>query len=265
MNPVPMIAAALMATGVALAAPQAATAATGTPPAARASAAGQASAAAVRQPIQATPGIPVRIMPFGDSLTFGKGDRAENGYRAELFTWLALAGVHADFVGSQRNGSGADTAHEGHPGWRIAWLNRHTDFWMRKHRPQVVLLDIGTNDLLRNQAAGAPRRLDQLIDRMLATDPKVRIVLAKLLVVRGRHEKEFRSFNATLARAAARHPGNVTLVDMSAIPATDTVDGVHPDELGYRKMAYQWFQGLRQILPGGRSWQPVPNPFSAGR
>ncbi|MBB2942639.1 lysophospholipase L1-like esterase [Actinoplanes lutulentus] len=192
---------------------------------------------------------PIRIMPLGDSLTFGKGDRTENGYRTDLHTWLTAAGVDTDFVGSQANGSGADTAHEGHPGWRISWITRHTGYWMRKYKPQVVLLDIGTNDLLRHQAPGAPQRLDKLIDKIIATDPDTRIVLAKLLIVKGKHEREFRSFNAKLAKAAARHPGKVTLVDMSVIPASDTVDGVHPSQAGYRKMAAQWYQGLRKVLP----------------
>jgi lysophospholipase L1-like esterase len=215
--------------------------------------------------IQQTPGTPIRIMPLGDSLTFGKGDKTENGYRADLFTWLTLSGVHTDFVGSQRDGTGADTGHEGHPGWRIAWLTRHTGYWMKKYQPQVVLLDIGTNDLLRHQAAGAPDRLGVLIDKILAADPNVRIVLAKLLIVKGQHEREFRSFNAKLARVAARYPANVSLVDMSVIPASDTVDGVHPDQIGYRKMAFQWYQGLRPILPASRRWQPVANPFTAGK
>ncbi|MEU4557085.1 SGNH/GDSL hydrolase family protein [Actinoplanes sp. NPDC023936] len=269
-GPAPLFAAAVMAAGIAVSAPQAANPQAANPQASNPQTAVAANpamipASAVQQTIRQVPGAPIRIMPLGDSLTFGKGDKSENGYRDSLFTWLALSGVHADFVGSQSNGSGADTGHEGHPGWRIAWLTRHASYWMTKFRPQVVLLDIGTNDLLRHQAAGAPKRLNDLIDRMIAADPEVRIVLAKLLVVRGKHAKEFRSFNAALTKAAARRPGNVTLVDMSVIPASDTVDGVHPDELGYRKMAFQWYQGLRTVLPTGRSWERVENPFTSGR
>ena len=209
---------------------------------------------------------PIRIMPLGDSLTFGKGDRTENGYRSTLHTWLTASGVDADFVGSQSNGTGADTGHEGHPGWRIAWITRHVDFWMATYQPQVVLLDIGTNDLLHaKEIAGSPQRLNTLLDRIVAADPDVRIVLAKLLVVGGRHRKAFTAFNATLAKAAARHRDNITLVDMSRIPASDTVDGVHPNSLGYRKMSYQWFQGLRRVVPAGRGWYAAANPFTASK
>ncbi|MFC7527478.1 SGNH/GDSL hydrolase family protein [Actinoplanes sp. GCM10030250] len=207
----------------------------------------------------------IRIMPLGDSLTFGKGDRTENGYRRELYAWLADSGIRADFVGSLRNGSGRDNAHEGHPGWRIDWVTRHIDEWMLKYQPQVVLLDIGTNDLLRHRAAGSPQRLAELLDRIVAADPSVRIVLAKLLVVPGPHQREFRVFNTAVARVAARYPYNVTLADMSRIPAANTVDGVHPDVLGYRQMAFQWYQGLRRVLPTGRSLPEVPNPFIADR
>ncbi|BBH63934.1 SGNH hydrolase [Actinoplanes sp. OR16] len=207
----------------------------------------------------------IRIMPLGDSLTFGKGDKTENGYRNWLFSWLTLSGVDADFVGSQSDGTGTDTGHEGHPGWRIAWLTRHVDYWMSTYKPQVVLLDIGTNDLIRNQANGSTQRLGKLIDRIVAADPDVKIVLAKLLVVKHKNAREFRAFNAKLAKVAARHPRNVTLVDMSVIPASDTVDGVHPDQDGYQKMAFQWYQGLRRVLPTGRSFQPVASPFTSGR
>ncbi|MEV6303984.1 SGNH/GDSL hydrolase family protein [Actinoplanes sp. NPDC051861] len=203
----------------------------------------------------------IRILPLGDSLTFGKGDRTENGYRRDLYTWITASGLPADFVGSLRNGSGGDNAHEGHPGWRIAWLTRHIDEWMFKYQPQVVLLDIGTNDLLKNRAAGSPERLAELLDRMVTIDPSVQIVLAKLLVVPGRHAAEFRAFNSAVARVAQRYPYNVTLVDMSRISAANTVDGVHPNQLGYRQMAYQWYQGLRRVLPTGRSMPVVANPF----
>src|SRR5689334_20918405 len=78
----------------------------------------------------------LRVMPLGDSITFGKGDPAENGYRATLSCWLTQESAAVEFVGSQRNGA---TAHEGHPGWRIAQLTERIDGWMAQSRPDVVL------------------------------------------------------------------------------------------------------------------------------
>jgi lysophospholipase L1-like esterase len=253
-GPAPMIAAAAMAIAVALSTGAEAVASPARP-------APVATAAVAKQEAKERY---LRIMPLGDSLTFGKGDPSENGYRRDLHAWLTDAGVRADFVGSQRNGTFGDLAHEGHPGWRIDWVTRHVDEWMLRFQPQVVLLDIGTNDLLRGRVAGAPQRLAELVDRILAADPNTQIVLAKLLVVPGRNAKAFRDFNAAVARLAARHPYSVTLVDMSRISPVNTVDNVHPNQLGYRQMAFQWYQGLRRVLPTGRSMQPVANPFTAG-
>ena len=203
---------------------------------------------------------PLRVMPLGDSITFGKGDPAENGYRATLQSWLTDTGVPTDFVGSQLNGV---TPHEGHPGWRIAQLTANIDTWMAEARPDVVLLDIGTNDLLHHDHLGAaPDRLCTLIDHIVTADPQVRIVLAKLLVVDHGHEADFEWYNDTLPVVAALYPGNVTLVDMAGVPVANTVDHVHPNQLGYQQMAYQWYQGLRDIVPAGRTWQPVPDPFA---
>ncbi|MFI5896694.1 SGNH/GDSL hydrolase family protein [Actinoplanes sp. NPDC051513] len=201
-------------------------------------------------------GAGLRILPLGDSITFGKGDPAENGYRAALYSWLTQP---VDFVGSQRNGA---TAHEGHPGWRIAQLTERIDAWMAEARPDVVLLDIGTNDLLRHdRIAEAPDRLVELIDHIVAANPQVRILLAELLVVDRGHEADFEWYNSTLPLMAALYPDNVMLVDMARVPVANTVDHVHPNALGYQQMAYQWYEALRGVLPQGRSWSPVTSPF----
>jgi lysophospholipase L1-like esterase len=198
----------------------------------------------------------LRVMPLGDSITFGKGDPSENGYRAALRAWLDPP---VEFVGSQVNGA---TAHEGHPGWRIAQLTERIDGWMAGSRPDVVLLDIGTNDLLHHDHIDqAPDRLAELIDHIVAANPEVRILLAELLVVDRGHEADFAWYNSTLPVVAALYPDNVTLVDMARVPVANTVDHVHPNELGYRQMAYQWYEALRGVLPQGRDLSPVTSPF----
>ena len=208
------------------------------------------------------PAPAVRIMPLGDSITFGKGDPTGNGYRATLYSWLTEAGVPAGFVGSQHHGTGAGDGHEGHPGWRIAQLTDRIDGWMADSRPDVVLLDIGTNDLLHHdRVAEAPDRLRTLLDHILVANPRARILLARLLVVDHGHEADFEAYNAALTRLAAFYPAEVTVVDMAAVPVTNTVDHVHPDALGYRQMAYQWYESLRTVVASGRSWTPVPDPF----
>ena len=62
---------------------------------------------------------PTRILPLGDSITFGSGGTANlGGYRSKLYTSLTTAGYNVDYVGSlTTNSSGIpDQDHEGHGG-----------------------------------------------------------------------------------------------------------------------------------------------------
>src|SRR5689334_12599304 len=57
---------------------------------------------------------PLRIMPLGDSITYGVGSSALDSYRGALFWRLADAGVAVDYVGSMRSGNSPDPDNEGH-------------------------------------------------------------------------------------------------------------------------------------------------------
>lgn len=80
----------------------------------------------------------VRIMPLGDSLT------ATVRYQPVLRQRLTAAGVRSVLVGSQTTGN---ERHEGHPGWNTAQIAAKVTGWIDAARPDVVLLQIGTNDM----------------------------------------------------------------------------------------------------------------------
>ena len=206
---------------------------------------------------------PLRVLPLGDSLTWGKGSSDAGGYRPALRDELTAAGADVDFVGSQRNGPGPDPEHEGHPGWEIGEITAQIGGWLAQATPDVVLLDIGTNDVLHDvDLTFAPLRLSDLLDQILLGAPSARIVVAKLLVIRGEpRAAKVRAFNAAMAEVVERHGPQVSLADMSRLASTNTVDGVHPTDAGYRQMAYQWYQSLRPVLPGGATWPLLPDPF----
>lgn len=104
--------------------------------------------------------IYLKIMPLGDSITFGWPDSAYGGYRHLLGTLLVNDGYGVDFVGSQQSGNGAvsDPDNEGHPGWTISRIRKGIDSngWLETYQPGLILLHIGTNDLLEGDAASAP-------------------------------------------------------------------------------------------------------------
>lgn len=63
------------------------------------------------------PGLELRILPLGASITAGEGSTDGNGFRKYLQD--DLAGTKMQYVGSLRSGSMAENYHEGHSGFTI--------------------------------------------------------------------------------------------------------------------------------------------------
>ncbi|MBB5873578.1 lysophospholipase L1-like esterase [Allocatelliglobosispora scoriae] len=212
---------------------------------------------------------PVRIMPLGASITWGTGSGDGNGYREELRKHLALdAGVAIDFVGSVQSGTAADRDNEGHPGYRIDQIASGVDGWIAANRPDVVLLNVGTNDTLQNyQLPTAPARLNALLNRIVADAPLATVVFSTLVPsTDAANNSEVQAFNAQLpaiaqAQAAAGH--RVRLVDFYAglTPADIGSDGIHPTNGGYVKLANLWHSGLQPVLGAGTAWPLYKQDF----
>ena len=219
---------------------------------------------------------PVRVMPLGDSITEGFDGRAT--YRYWLGQRLRSAGHRVDFVGSRhgvRNGTPRyadfDQDHEGHVGWRADQLvdgkwNRREEGrlaeWVGAHRPDVVLLHAGTNDIRQCQSPSSTAGdISRIIATARAANPDVDVLLARIIPTTpdtrrwcaSRMSARLRELNDRiddLARDTSTPRSTVTVVDHHAdfsLPG-DTFDGVHPDESGERTMAERWFAALDPLL-----------------
>ncbi|MEU5259474.1 endo-1,4-beta-xylanase [Amycolatopsis sp. NPDC021455] len=197
----------------------------------------------------------VRIMPLGDSITYGTGD--PGGYRIGLWQRLAAGRYTNDFVGSQFNGPSSlwDHDHEGHPGWRIDQIDANVTGWMRTYNPRSVLLHIGTNDILQNyNVAGAPGRLSTLIDHITAAAPNADVFVAQLIPLGwASGDAAVRTFNNAvpgIVQSKVNAGKHVHLVNLhNAVATSELPDGVHPNATGYDKMAAVWYNALRSV-PG---------------
>jgi lysophospholipase L1-like esterase len=228
--------------------------------------AGTARAVPVGEP--GGPGAPIRIMPLGDSITYGVGSATSNSYRGALFRWLAQAGVGVDYVGSMRSGVAPDPDNEGHKGWTIAQLAARVDDWLATYRPDVILLHIGTNDMVRgNQDAAAD--LDALLDKIAADRPDAQVFVAKIVglgeyddIAAQRYRTYF--FNGAISRIVASKGSNFHVVDDSGVRGIDMWNREHPNDYGYRKMAWNWYRALEPALnPDGPAWPAADDPYRA--
>ncbi|WP_030231784.1 ricin-type beta-trefoil lectin domain protein [Streptomyces sp. NRRL S-350] len=217
-------------------------------------------------PASAAQAPPLRLMPLGDSITWGVGSSTGDGYRGPLWNALAADGRSADFVGTGRNGSMADPDNEGHSGYRIDQIAALADASLTRYRPNVVTLEIGTNDLNGNyQVPTATARLKSLVDRITAAAPDATVLVASLIVSTSPGEEQYRSaYNQAVpgivnsAQAAGKHVG---YVDMSSLTTADLADALHPNDAGYRKMADAFHRGIQAADNAG--WLRNPAPAAA--
>ena len=114
----------------------------------------------------------------GDSITWGYGSTDWNGYREPLLEYLV--GNRARFVGAENTGDMRNNLHEGRPGGRI---NATFDAasWGLDEQPNVVLLHIGSNDLIyHDEPEKAPQRFETLVDEIFQHCSGAALLAAKL-------------------------------------------------------------------------------------
>jgi len=236
---------------------------------------------------------PLTILPLGDSVTqaeyrTGVESRQRSSYRAPLQRMLGDAERY-DFIGSQNNRcgdageppfAGFDPDHEGHWGWRADEIlngpyenycggdagSGNLASWLSEYEsePDIVLLHIGTNDIIQSLPSGhtagvndltaeavqdVKRDIEQIISLLASnsTKPGFRILLATIIpgtLIR----EEAQAVNVEIQSIAAANP-TVILVDQFAgfDPATQTYDQLHPNELGEQHMAGRWLDAIQQV------------------
>ncbi len=204
-----------------------------------------------------------KIMPLGNSITHGTGSNHGGGYRLKLFNLLETDPDFGpfNFVGQFQNGNVdllPDRDHEGHAGFLATQLD--VEDYLAANPADIVLLEIGTNDLSANRAADAiAGTLGDLLDRIHATAPNATILLGTLLpviddtknvlasqvnqllpdIVNSRFSRDFTVY---LVDHYSRFVSNANWQDAYMS------DELHPSDRGYEIMAEEWYATLRRTV-----------------
>lgn len=266
---------------------------------------------------------PVKIMAMGDSITDGyiNGD---NGYRKYFCYDLQQNGItNFDMVGAKNSWSNEatydwngtpityDPAHSGYSGYAIQKIGsrqglQETIFdvtyttdaasgnMMEAYQPDVIMLQIGTNDILDAQLTGIGDRLEELVDKLLpyvsgdgqvlylASIPDIDVSIrydwlgAYEWAVEGgvSYAKDPVTFTANVQKALDSYNtivknlvvkkqaegAHIQFSDINSvidITAGDLEDGVHPSEQGYAKMGQHWANLLTETYFNGNVDPPV--------
>ncbi|KAI9375572.1 SGNH hydrolase-type esterase domain-containing protein [Aspergillus egyptiacus] len=193
--------------------------------------------------------FPLRIMPLGASLTVGYQSSDGNGYRKPLRDQLRYAGWEVDMVGSSKNGTMKDNDNEGHFAYTIdqvaAAASRSVDM-----QPNLILINAGTNDALQSLSiTTAASRMSALLSSLFAAIPNTTIILSTLLPngpASDAVDRISRELRGLVARRRSQGD-KLVLAEMSYfITAERLVDGIHPDDEGYREMAAVWWAAVRE-------------------
>jgi hypothetical protein len=222
-----------------------------------------------------TNGAACKILPLGDSITFGVNDEGNAGYRGPLFATAVAAGQKITFTGSLSDGPTTEAGqpfpmqNEGHSGWGISEVTPYSNgnagiatviptpalSNSSGGVPDIILLHIGTNDEGSFPATQMISDLKGLLNKIITNAPNALIVVAQIIPLGYGTNSVIQAYNQSIPglvqtlTAAGKH---VDLVDMYDGFNTSTMlgsDSIHPNSTGYQFMAAHWYSVIGSLLP----------------
>lgn len=194
-------------------------------------------------------------MPLGDSITGLPGC-----WRAYLWQKLQAANItNIDFVGSLKNepnacGFAFDDNNEGHGGFQAVNIANQNLLppWLSTAQPDVVTVHLGTNDIVHNvTTSNIITAFGKLVDQMRASNPRMVIIVAQIIPMYyppiPECPQRVIDLNAAIAKWAPTKStlnSPITVVDQwtGFNDTTMTLEGIHPNDIGSRRMADVWFK-----------------------
>jgi len=218
---------------------------------------------------------PCKILPFGDSITFGVNDEGNGGYRGPLFASAVAASQKITFTGSLSNGPTTVSGqtfpknNEGHSGWGISRVTPYSGTnagiatvipspalsSSSGGVPNIILLHIGTNDQGSFTATQMTSDLSGLVDKIITNAPDAYLVVAQIIPLGYGTNDVIKTYNQAIpgiVQQRATAGKHIAIVDMFTgfTPATMLgSDNIHPNTAGYKFMADKWYSVIGTLLP----------------
>lgn len=203
--------------------------------------------------------ISLRLMPLGGSVTYGVGSSNRNGYRKYLQDLLLANGYEVRMVGSRKAGSMHNNENEGWRGYRLDQIENKAKRSIATVKPNLFTINAGSNDCIQNFHLDLfAERMDDMLEYLWQTCPLSTVILSTLLVnadeqVNSRVLRVNSGLrNLVLLKEAERR--RIVLADMNSaegLKLDDLMDGTHPSDNGYKKMADVWFAAIQKARAKG--------------
>jgi acyl-CoA thioesterase-1 len=182
---------------------------------------------------------PKMVLFLGDSLAAGYGLQASQAFPALI--QQRIDGLNWDFKVINAGLSG-DTSAGGLR--RIDWLLRG--------RVDVLVLELGGNDGLRGiDLASTRTNLQGIIDKVKAKNPRVKVVIAGMMVppnLGQDYTRRFQQMYPELARANQAVLIPFLLEGVAGDTKLNLPDGIHPTAEGHKLVAETVWKHLRPVL-----------------
>ena len=185
-----------------------------------------------------SPAAAKTILVFGDSLSDGFMLRRSEAYPVLLAKKLRVAGLNFQVINASASGGTTDGG--------LERLPPHL-----KHRIDILILELGINDAFRGlPVAQIENNLQQIIDKVKARNPNVRVVIAGMQLPGYTADDYVFAFGQMFADLAAKNGATLVpylLEGVAGNPSLNLTDGIHPNAAGQQILAENVWRVLEPV------------------
>lgn len=179
-----------------------------------------------------------QILVFGDSLSDGFGLDRSQAYPALLVSKLRAAGLNYEVLNASASG-----------GTTEGGLRRLPSHLTRKI--DIFILELGVNDAFGGEPIDEIRNnLQQIIDKVKARNPRVRLVIAGMQLPNYSADDYVRAFGQMYVDLAQKNRAALVpylLEGVGGDPSLNLPDRIHPNAAGQRMLAENVWRVLEPI------------------